>query len=151
MVLVLLLWFIIRIYWIAVLIYHAGSTNLNVAFTAVPSKAYSYKAGDIIRFDTIKTNVGNGFNNGTYRFTAPSAGMYVFSWSLAIPSNNRGQHNLMINGHGYQILFCQHSYQQCGSTVTVSLKKYDQVWIKCLFDKIHIYGHYSSFSGWRLF
>ena len=61
------------------------------------------------------------------------------------------QHNLLINGNGYQILFCQHSYQQYGSTVTVSLKKYDQVWVKCLFDKMHIYGHYSSFSGWRLF
>ena len=47
----------------------------------------------------------------------------------------------------------KYCYQQYGSTVTVSLKKYDQVWIKCLFDKmhIHVYGHYSSFSGWRLF
>ena len=134
-----------------VLFYPPGSTNLNVAFTAVPSKAYGYSAGDTIRFDMTRTNIGNSFNKSTYRFTAPSAGLYVFSWSLAIPSNNRGQNTLMINGHGFHTLFCQHSYQQCGSTVTVSLKKNDQVWIKCLFDKIHIYGHYSSFSGWRLF
>ena len=36
-----------------------------------------------IVFDTIQTNVGNGYNNYSGIFTVPVSGVYSFSWSIA--------------------------------------------------------------------
>ena len=70
----------------------------DVAFTVVPSSSATYSSGTIIAFNTVKTNHGNAFNRGNYRFTAPSTGVYVFSWSIATHSSYIGNSRLMVNG-----------------------------------------------------
>mmetsp|Transcript_19762 Transcript_19762/g.32898 ORF Transcript_19762/g.32898 Transcript_19762/m.32898 type:complete len:183 (+) Transcript_19762:31-579(+) len=127
-----------------------GSARLDVAFTAVPSSTSTYSSGSVIQFNTIKTNIGNAFNRSNYRFTAPSSGLYIFSWSLSIHSSYVGNNNLVINGSTFHSLYCQKTYQQCGSTVTVWLNKNDQVWVISAYSNIYVYAPYSSFSGWKV-
>lgn len=46
-------------------------------------------AHHIIVYDHVVTNSGNGYSKFTGAFTAPRAGMYVFSWTTFInPSSN---------------------------------------------------------------
>lgn len=127
-----------------------GSRTYGVAFTAVPSSTTIYSSGSIIKFNKLKYNQGNGFNTGNYRFTAPAAGMYVFSWSLAIGSSYYGQSKLMKNGSTYHQTHCQKTYQQCGATVTMWLNKGGQVWVASDASSIYVYATYSSFSGWKI-
>lgn len=127
-----------------------GSARLDVAFTAVPSSTNTYSSGSAIQFKTIKTNIGNAFNRSNYRFTAPSSGLYIFSWRLSIHSSYVGNNNLVINGSTFHSLYCQKTYQQCGSTVTVWLNRNDQVWILSAYSNIYVYAQYSSFSGWKV-
>ncbi|XP_078327204.1 uncharacterized protein LOC111104612 [Crassostrea virginica] len=127
-----------------------GSSNLDVAFTAVPSSSTSYSSGSTIAFNKLKTNIGNAFSTSNYRFTAPSSGLYVFHWSLALSSSYYGQSRLMINGNTFHTVHCQKTYQQCGSTVTAWLNKNDQVWVASAYSSVYAYATYSSFSGWKV-
>nr|XP_022294129.1 caprin-2-like [Crassostrea virginica]XP_022294130.1 caprin-2-like [Crassostrea virginica] len=127
-----------------------GSHRNEVAFTVVPSSSTTYSSGSTIAFNTVKTNHGNAFNRGNYRFTAPSTGLYVFSWSIATHSSYIGNSRLMVNGSIFHQLNCQKTYQQCGSTVTVWLSKNSQVWVASAYSSIYVYSTYSSFSGWKI-
>lgn len=84
-----------------------------------------------------RTKVGNSLNKSTYRVTAPSTGLYVLSWSFSILSKHRVQNTSMVNDRGFHSLFCQLSYQ-CGSTVTVSQKKNDEVCGSNLYSTTYI-------------
>lgn len=128
----------------------AGSRSHGVAFTAITSSATTYSSGSTIRFNRLKINQGSGFNTGNYRFTAPAAGLYVFSWSIALPNNYVGNSNLMKNGSIYHQIQCQKTYQQCGATVTMWLNRRDQVWVTSAYSSIYVYATYSSFSGWKI-
>ncbi|XP_052711802.1 caprin-2-like [Crassostrea angulata] len=127
-----------------------GSRTYGVAFTVVPSSTTTYSSGSTIQFNRLKYNQGNGFNTSNYRFTAPAAGMYVFSWSLSIPSSYVGNSNLLKNGSIYHQLNCQKTYQQCGATVTMWLNRGNQVWVTSAYSSIYVYATYSSFSGWKI-
>lgn len=94
----------------------------------MPSSSTTYSSGSTIAFNTVKTNHGNAFNRGNYRFTAPSTGLYVFSWSIATHSRYLRNSILMVNSSTFHQVHCQKTYQQCGSTVTVWLSKNSQVW-----------------------
>ncbi|KAJ8302275.1 hypothetical protein KUTeg_021262 [Tegillarca granosa] len=36
----------------------------------------------VIRFENVLLNEGNGYNSATGEFTAPTDGVYVFSWTI---------------------------------------------------------------------
>lgn len=130
--------------------FYIGSHRNDVAFTAVTSSSKTYSRGSTIAFNTLKINYGNAFNRGNYRFTAPSEGLYVFSWSIATHSSYLGNNRLMINSSIYHQLHCQKTYQQCGATVTMWLKRNDQVWVASGYSSIYVYATHSSFSGWKI-
>lgn len=130
--------------------FNLGSRRNDVAFTVVPSRSTTYSSGSTIAFNILKSNYGNAFNSGNYRFTAPSEGLYVFSWSIAIPSNYVGNNRLMKDGSIYHQLHCQKTFQQCGATVTMWLKRNSQVWVASGYSSIYVYATYSSFSGWKI-
>lgn len=121
-----------------------GFSRLDVAFTAVPSTSTSYGSG------LVNTNIGNDFNRSNYRFRAPSTGLYIFCWSIALHVNYIGNTNLVINGSTFHMVHCQKTFQHCGSTVTVWLSKNNQVLITSAYSSIYVYATYLSFSGWKL-
>lgn len=130
------------------LFFFSAGSNV-IAFTAIASNSRSYSSGSTIQFNQLKINLGNGFNTGNYRFTAPIGGVYVFSWSLSLNSNYRGNSYLKKNGSNYHSLNCEKTYQQCGATVAMPLKKGEQVWVTSA-TTIYAYGTHSSFSGWKI-
>ena len=53
-------------------------------------------------FTTAQTNIGNGFNTSTGRFTAPIAGYYVFGWNLftaGISADTQSRVGIIKNGN----------------------------------------------------
>lgn len=132
--------------------YHIlGSQRFDVAFTVVTSRSTTYSSsGSTIAFNTVKTNYGNGFNIGNSRFTAPTAGLYFFSWSLAIHGCYNGQSRLVKNGMTYHQVNCRSTFQQCGATVSMALNRGDQVWVVTASSSVYVYAPYSFFSGWKI-
>lgn len=122
----------------------------RVAFTAVASSSTTYGSGTTIPFTTVKTNYGHAYNNGNYRFTAPSNGLYVFSWSIGTHSSYYAYTKLVKNGSTYHQSHCSSGFQLCGATVTIFLHKHDQVWLEADHSSTYVYATISYFSGWKL-
>lgn len=127
-----------------------GSHRNDVAFTAVTSSSTTYSSGSTIQFRSLKINRGNAFSTSNYRFTAPSTGLYVFSWSIATHSSYYGNSALMKDGSIYHQTHCQKTFEQCGSTVTMWLNKNSQVWVTSRYSSIYAYATYTTFSGWKI-
>ncbi|KAL3882725.1 hypothetical protein ACJMK2_029037 [Sinanodonta woodiana] len=105
---------------------------------------------EIIHFDTVLLNDGNGFNNQTGIFTCPLSGTYFFSLSLMISPGYVTAVQLIVNGqvkvnsyaHGYD------SYYDQGSiSIIVRCEAGHNVWMS-MRDGSYVYGDsYTSFSG----
>ena len=57
-------------------------TSQAIAFSAYASTAYEYSDNDVVIFDRLITNLGNGYSTTTNRFTCPIHGLYSFSVSI---------------------------------------------------------------------
>ncbi|KAK3096475.1 hypothetical protein FSP39_000567, partial [Pinctada imbricata] len=108
------------------------------------------KANEILLFDNVITNKGNGYiaSNGT--FVCPKEGAYLIAFGIL---NRRAKFihlNLIINGY-VAIRAYTHGNNEWESAekVTIcSLNKGDQVYIEVLEQGSKIYGeHYSSFAA----
>lgn len=54
-----------------------------IAFYAYFSNDFkSMPKGSTFVFDVVETNLGNGYNKTTGIFTAPSSGLYAFTWTV---------------------------------------------------------------------
>lgn len=124
-------------------------SRLDVAFTAVLSTSTSYGSGLVIGFNTIQTSAT--ILTGVITVSgAPSTGLYIFCWSIALHVNYIGNTNLVINGSTFHMVHRQKTFQHCDSTVTVWLSKNNQIWITSVYISIYVYATYLSFSGWKL-
>lgn len=62
----------------------------------------TYGAGATIAFSTVIQNVGSGYNNSTYRFTAPVSGFYLLYFTAYNNTASTGvRMNICINGGSY--------------------------------------------------
>ena len=74
-----------------------------MAFYAYYSNHFtSLSKGSAFVYDTVETNLGNGYNKTSGIFTAPTSGLYAFTWTLhvagedVIKSNSPSQYGEMI-------------------------------------------------------
>ena len=116
----------------------------NPSFAAMRSaNGYSLN-GQVFPFDTTTHNIGSHFNTSNYRFTAPVAGRYLFTFYSILNSSGQGRYEILING----------AADQKGTRVhmTPTTTDWDHVstsWILNLAanDYIQMYSH--SNTGWH--
>ncbi|XP_060602851.1 cerebellin-3-like [Ruditapes philippinarum] len=107
-------------------------------------------------FETVVTNIGNGYNNNSGAFVAPVSGTYVFSATLLSFYNTNAYVQFIWNGQPVTQMYVSNAYQSgqdtISQTIVLHLRKGDVVTIQNVdSDKSFIGGARSIFSGFLLF
>ena len=132
-------------------------SGVHVAFYAVIQYDKTNVGNhQIIQFDWVKLNIGNGYNSGTGIFTAPSSGFYVFFWSTTNKDYTYMNSELMVRGSIYGKTMSdagEHDdYESASNMAIVQLSRGDLVWLRSgTWHDRHLAGEqFSTFSGFRL-
>ncbi|XP_062584089.1 complement C1q-like protein 2 [Saccostrea cucullata] len=139
----------------------SGSPALSkiVAFYAYMSQhTQSISVQYPLRFDVVKTNVGNGYHSPTGIFIVPESGIYVFSWTIRIYGGRRHATQLMVNtdevGIIHTHLVGDSDFEGTG-IVVIQVNAGDDVFVRAHASwnvgaiRSDIAGR-TSFSGWKL-
>ena len=116
----------------------------QASFAAMKSgNAYSLN-NQVFPFDTTTHNIGSHFNTSNYRFTAPVAGRYLFTFYSILNSSGQGRYEILING----------AANQNGTRVhmTPNTTNWDHVstsWILNLAANDYIQMYSQSNTGWH--
>lgn len=111
------------------LCYH-GSYRTSEESSVVPVAFYVYysrtfkalQQNQPFIFDVVETNYGNGYDKNTGVFTAPSAGLYAFSWTI----HAAGTHQAGSSGqYGEMVAVLKQNGVAKGSIYADTEKEYD--------------------------
>ena len=106
-------------------------------------------------FDTVVTNVGNGYNSHLGSFVAPVSGTYVFSTTLVSFYHINSHAQFVKNGQAVTTLFVsgvESGHDTASQTIVLQLQKGDDVTVQNLdTDTSFLGSSYSIFSGFLLF
>lgn len=106
----------------------------------------------MIKYDTVMTNDGNGYQTTTGCFIAPTNGVY-FIQSNALRCQNSGQLYIHIM-HNSNIVSStsnlDETFESVSASVVLNLRKGDVVWIKLRIGQVygHSPSHYTNFMGY---
>lgn len=128
-----------------------------VAFSAYISQQLDFKRLTAVNvvYDKTWLNTDSVYSTITGFFTAPSSGLYVFSWTSFVAEMSKFNSELLVNGERIDLTNCNNEldtqgFESCSNTVPVILKKGDMVNIRTV-DAISLRGdQLSSFKGWRV-
>ena len=70
----------------------------TVIFTSKNLAGKDYKTGDVFKFTTIVSNIGDGYDSSTGNFTAPFTGVYMFTATLCAYSKKSMYAHLIAAG-----------------------------------------------------
>jgi hypothetical protein len=112
-------------------------------------------------FDTIKTNLGGGYNRNSRAFSTPSAGVYVFTWTIYTGDDGKTAFALYVNdaivGSTFGETDDDHGdYDSDSGTVVVSLSQNDDVYMRSIRDcstyipSNSVWRARTTFAGWKL-
>lgn len=104
-------------------------------------------------YDKVFFNYGNAYNPHSGFFTAPSAGLYIFTWTSLVLSRKIFDAEILVNGQRKGLGNCNNEsnpgIENCANTVPVVLKAGDKVNIRTTTAN-YLYSHWSSFKGWKV-
>ena len=108
----------------------------------------------LVNFTVTNVNIGNAWNSATDRFTAPRAGVYVFSLSFALASGKPGSVSIFVSSISGSAVFVvdlkmtnHNGYDMTGKTVALSLASGDSVYL-FVYDEMYVDDLYlMSFTG----
>ncbi|XP_076100842.1 cerebellin-1-like [Mytilus galloprovincialis] len=108
-------------------------------------------------FQTVLTNIGDGYNPSNGVFTSKRKGVYFFSWSTLTKIGNMFPTEIVLNGnqvgvknHGYGN---RHSDRNQPSTqnAVVAMQNGDRVWIRASINNGYCFAdQWTSFSGFEI-
>ena len=111
-------------------------------------------ANDAIKFNDVSINVGNGYNPGTGKFTAPVDGIYLISLSYVQQNRYSSHVQLIKDGAMYSDVHANHkNYDQLSKTVLIQLKKGQNIWVRLVKSSIYAVNgsrKYTTFSGYLI-
>ena len=73
-------------------------TGHDVHFVVYLSMKTDVDPGQIIPFDIIMSNIGNGYEENTYKFRPPSDGTYEFTLQIMTTQNSNVRGEITVNG-----------------------------------------------------
>lgn len=132
-----------------------GCLEKIVAFHAVLSRVLqNAPVNTIIKFGNVPTNEGGGYNRTTGKFTAPTDGVYSFSWTYCTNRGSTTYTCAMVDGKptGYAVNQGQSStWQNTSGHLVIKLRKGSQFWIQTFYKTAQwIHKDYTFLSGYRL-
>ncbi|XP_078318904.1 uncharacterized protein LOC144620851 [Crassostrea virginica] len=107
-----------------------------IAFNAYISKHLTLHRDTPINvvYDAVYYNYGNAYNTHSGFFTAPSGGLYVFTWSSVVSPRKIFDAEILLNGQRRGLGSCNNElnpgYENCANTVPLVLKTGDKVNIR---------------------
>ncbi|CAC5422860.1 C1QL [Mytilus coruscus] len=129
----------------------------KVAFMAKNSDSIVNLPGkSVVVYNTAVTNLGNGYDNSTGIFTAPSNGVYIFSWTVLAMQGNYFHSYLDLNGNLIARNFADAGigdHISGSQNVVLEMKKDDKVSVRihATHRGQYMYGDsWSAFSGYKL-
>jgi hypothetical protein len=126
-----------------------------IAFNAYITKRLhlNLKSPVNVVYSGILLNSGNAYNPHSGFFTAPSDGLYIFTWTSLVQPNTIFDSEIRVNGihNGYSNCNNNQSpaHENCANTVPLALKSGDKVNIRTTSANILIES-WSSFKGWKV-
>ena len=106
-------------------------------------------------YDAVYYNHGNAYNPVSGFFTAPSSGLYVFTWSSCVASKKVFDAEILVNGNRKGKGNCNNEngswYENCANTVPLVLWTGDKVNIRTTKADYLEGGEWSSFKGWKVY
>jgi FtsZ-binding cell division protein ZapB len=111
-------------------------------------------------FDVAKTNLGGHYNKYFGAFTAPSAGVYVFAWTIYTANHGQTRFDIYVNhdivdGTLGKTSDSSNDYDSDSGTMVVSLNAHDSVYIRssmvCTTYVISGLSPRTSFAGWKIY
>lgn len=150
--------FLYFFYFLCKSLYNAhlvSASKTKIGFTVGVTSSSSSWNGGILVYPHVVTNIGNGYNPSTGKFTASKDGTYVFFITVNAYSSNDIYLDIVYNGSS-KVRTMSHSsagYQTGTNMAVLPLYKGDSVWVIYWSGK----GYYSTgvpittFSGFLLF
>ena len=127
-----------------------------MAFFATRSQPQTH-LGDlqIVLFDHVETNIGNGYDPNSGLFRAPETGTYVFAATISTHRDHQSEYGFFKNTRRVTTLWVNGAsnwYDTSSQNVIFTLNKGDDISIKHIgSDKAAAGSHYCVFSGFLLF
>ena len=126
-----------------------------IAFNAYISKHLTLHRDTPVNvvYDAVYYNYGNAYNTHSGFFTAPSGGLYVFTWSSVVSPRKIFDAEILLNGQRRGLGSCNNElnsgYEKCANTVPLVLKTGDKINIRTTTANFLI-QNWSSFKGWKV-
>lgn len=104
-------------------------------------------------YDGVFYNYGNAYNHHSVAFTAPSAGLYIFTWTITVAPKKLLNVEILVNGHrkglGNYDSELHSGYENCANNVPLVLKTGDTVIIQTT-NENNLLFIWSSFKRWKV-
>lgn len=134
---------------------HMADTTVSLDGAMSPEAAPNGR----IAFDKTFVNIGNGFDIENAEFTAPTNGVYYFSYNVGKFPRKKLSVMLMKNFNEVQSIIYNDNKNRAreiqGQSLMLELKENDRIWLRSYNDKDYAvysnFGNYITFSGYLVY
>lgn len=123
------------------------------AYSSIHRLTFPLHTPTNVVYDKFFFNFGNAYNPSNGYFTAPSAGMYIFTWTSVVAPGKMFDAEILLNGKRKGLGNCNNLrgswYENCANTVPLVLNAGDKVNIRTC-GANYLLGLWSSFKGWKV-